>query len=242
MPKAYELLKDAIVNKKIDQAKGIINANAATIDTLMDDIRKYGTFRCSNYEFKINHLLQVVKYIRETSLISAKNKDYLNSIITLCCIGGTLRKAYELSQKPEHDIKEYLAFVDYLFLLRNINVSHSLGSVERMVEYISTIYFCHKKCCIKEKNHKLDFKKLIQMSATLDLVGQLKEYKEFEVLVDCFDYNAFKKGTTIIIESKLEKYIRIGYILAENAYYADAFRAIKYGDYTKDLFSKFLLN
>ncbi|MCJ7932614.1 MAG: hypothetical protein MUW56_03000 [Chryseobacterium sp.] len=208
-------------------------------DNVFNQIRRKGLFRYSKYINKKCIIKNIATEILNRCLgfewMSSSIENYLKSIVNYSVVGDSLNlfeghilreiHAFERKYKGRSLIKTLLAAVDYLFLTDHIRESkNDLSSLSgRTKEEISSavsflIYFYTDR--VKTRNIDTVF-----IADEFIMSGDLSrliiptcyslDCKEFEILIDHFDYSCEIIEDRISIKppfEDFEKAIRLGYI------------------------------
>lgn len=229
-------LQDAISQNNITECIFIIDKSKEDMSSLLVEIRNKGVFRASKYDFHFDVIKKTIDYILETCNLSDKENKYLHSILNLFHIGFSIKSDFKVINSLSSNIKEYIAVIEYLFILKASGVVFPFAEAERYAECISTIYFNHKEKETVEQNHilRLDKRKLKELSDNVDRICRVNTYQELEVKIDIFEFTATRKKSKIFVEGELQKYIKMGYILSEAGRFFNVYRLFKDGDFSED--------
>jgi hypothetical protein len=216
------------------------------------EIRKKGIFRYSKYISKKciveSIILDLIDSDKVYSLFDQENIDYLNSILNL----SNLHKSYNDIHKyilNEFDnfhkkfkgksiIKSLLSFVDCLFLMNHYpkTVTNLMQISSRSKEDVCSaisylIYLLSTKSTLTIKDTLYISEEFIQSKEIENVIISacfISDFKEFEILIDHFNYRCIKgDGNLKIVPpyEDFEKSIRIGFIREQLQYYNDLAKA-----------------
>jgi len=216
------------------------------------EIRKKGLFRYSKYISKkciVENIIQdLLDANKVYSLFDPENIDYLDSILNL----SNLHKSYNdihkyiliefdnfhKNFKGKSIIKSLLAFVDYLFLMNHYpktvtNLmqisSRSKEDVCSAVSYL--IYLLSTKSTLTITDTLYISEEFIKSKEIENIIISacfISDFKEFEILIDHFNYRCIKVDSNLKIVppyEDFEKSIRIGFIREQLQYYNDLVKA-----------------
>lgn len=205
-------------------------------------IQRKGLFRYSRYASKkciVKPLAsELIEIGKEFETFPENSFIYLNSIInfaTICdsykAIEKTIIKEFrefEKTHKNKSIIKTLLSATDYLFLTnyypKNVNDLSALSN--RIKEEISSavsflIHFYTSRIKSKEINISHINEEYIKSGSIGKLIipaCYFLDFREFEIMIDCFQYTCTIENDKIYIKppfEDFEKSIRAGYIKAE---------------------------
>jgi hypothetical protein len=247
-----------IIESSINNGSYLQTLNSLIVSIYFDnentfnEIRRKGMFRYSKFVGKkciveniINDLLDTNKVY---NLIDPENLDYLNSILNL----SNLHKSYNDIHKYifiEFDnfhknfegkslIKSLLSYVDYMFLIdyypktvtnlmqiSSRNKEDVCSAVSYLIYLLSTksTFTVTDTIYISEEFIKSKEIENIIISACF-----ISDFKEFEILIDHFNYRCIKVDANLKIippYEDFEKSIRIGFIREQLQYYNDLSKA-----------------
>ena len=214
-------------------------------EVTLKNIKKKGLFRYSNYITKkciVNNLaLDVLQISKDIGCHSGSLNSYFLSIINLYPIHAHYNalyktillemKKFERKYKGKSLVKTLLVYIDYLFLSysgnkaefdlnkHNNRLAKSKEELSTAASYI--IYIYTDKFKMKKEEGFFVAEKFInsnEINYILDQSCLIIDIKEFEIMIDCFEYRCIKEGTQLRIIHPyvdFEKSIRLGYIKSE---------------------------
>jgi hypothetical protein len=227
-------LKQAIQKKDLNRASSIFS-NKLSKDSLKLEIelRKKGVLRCSSYQFDFKVIEALVKIgLKEKSLSHATRK-YFESVESLAYIARDIRRIHNelIKEISQGSFKSYLVSVDSLFWQMDESFL-SFGSTlnrfnKEQIAMAFSSYFFH---LCTQQNNDIQFNSIVDTKAIQDkffldnLAGFYKiyQFKEWEILVDRFEYTLTRKSdrkSKMILQSpniQVEKSICLGYINYQN--------------------------
>lgn len=205
----------------------------------LESIRRKGLFRYSKYVVKKciikNIALELLEIGTSLGCISTNQVDYLNSVINYSTILDSYKaidqlllkeiREFESKYKGNSLIKTLLSFIDFLFLsnfypqsiddLMDFNC-RSKEEISSAVSYI--IYFYSERAkhlSIDTRFVSEEYIKSGDINKIIVATCSLLDFKEFEILIDHFDYRCVKYADRLKIEPPFEAFersIQLGYI------------------------------
>lgn len=202
-------------------------------------IKKKGIFRYSRYINKkciVKDLASMaIDICEENKKLSKEIKSYLSSIILYSDVLDAYNfhykeiikefRRFEIKYSDKSFIKTLLSFTDYLFLSSSClkEEANFCEIIQRPKEDISNAvsFLIHSYTSIRNID-KLDTKfvaedyiKNYEIVKIIELACYYSDFKEFEIMIDCFDYRCILIDKSLHIEppyEEFEKSIRAGYI------------------------------
>ncbi|MBC1236182.1 hypothetical protein, partial [Nostoc sp. 2RC] len=242
MKKIVEELRSNILNKNSKQALPLLMQGLSQNEVeLLKEIKKQGIFRCSTYDFEFNTLQVLIDHTTSKKLFSKESTSYFQSVKSLLFIGRELNKTFKkiIQEIDKSTLKSYLVCLDSLFWPNHINNNifnnknnnfQTFGySKEEIASAFSFLFFKlndNKNLDINQLN-SVDIKGIRDNIFIKNLSSFYKiiDFKEIEILLDCFGYKAIRKVNQVIIEppdERLGKSIDLGYIKYELQHSADS--------------------
>jgi hypothetical protein len=212
------------------------------------NIRKKGVFRYSRYISKkciIKNLASELIEINERFEYNDEEiKKYLKSIINLSALDSTYKKINELivteirlfrsKYEGKSLIKTLLSYLDFLFLSNFYpkRITEPMELSSRTKEEISSavsylIFLVSEKQLLTNDDSKIISEEFIETREIGRLIIPacfIIDYREFEVLVDNFNYECILFGEKLKIippSEDFEKSIRLGFLKEEIQFYND---------------------
>jgi hypothetical protein len=217
-------------------------------DKTFFNIRKKGTFRYSKYIsnkcFVQNLAKDLLDFDKKFGLYSANDVKYLNSIINLSGLHNSYNeiqkyifgeiKFFHLKYKEKSLIKSLLSYVDFLFLSNYYpeSITDPLEITSRTKEDICSaisylIYIITEKSSFTITDTMFvseEYIKSGEISRIIIAACFISDFKEFEILIDHFNYECIEINDNIKIippNEDFEKSIRLGYIRNQLQYNYD---------------------
>ena len=196
------------------------------ISDAIKNIRKEGYFRCSKYDYRIDTLCKLYRFIIKEFDLTDEEEQYLISIFNSWHIGCSFRKYLNIEKRPTCELKEYLALCDYCFLLRQAGRQNPFADLERIAESVSTIIHASAFNSSEIPNHLivLDRKSLKKYSYIFEIISLIKQFKELEIKIDYYDYHVTRNKTIYEVSGDIERSLRMGYVQTELARHNDYIR------------------
>lgn len=244
--------------KSVERGKFILSLNLLIVglytdsSNTIDFIRKRGVFRYSRFKGKkcivSNLISEVLSINNRIFAISNDELKYLQSIGNLANLHNIYTvvdkfileeaKRFERHHKGESILKTLLTFGDFMFLSNHNDSSktdllslkcRSKEDISMAISYLIHFISERRPVHLKDTNkasisyiNSSEFQKLIA------LVCSIQDFKEFEVLIDNFDYSCIKNEDKLrlIPPSKdFEKAIKLGYIKSDLQSFNDVLKS-----------------
>lgn len=216
-----------------------------------DNIRKRGLFRYSNFVKKKciidSIVVELIELVQKINYKSTKNINYLNSILELKIIYKVLKELnllinkeiiyFEKKYKNKSLVKTLLAYNDFLFLKNHVPDQHKITtkpssrSKENISSAVSLIVFKISELRNLKAKDSYPISEEFILNDNIDkLIGyaiSVIDLKEFEILIDSFNYQCQRNNKTIKIfheNPNFQKSIDLGYIRWQVQVFNDAFR------------------
>lgn len=199
-----------------------------------DELKRRGVFRCSKYGFKSKVARAVIQDLLVNDKALGLDEDqvsYLRSVDNLLDVAPKVRQINDglmrvVASRKSTVIKTLLAVLDIMFSKRMLEIDKSSNS-DRLSHYSNEDLadaFCF---ILKQYRDELgvsarDFLHVDETALSSDLyvsllvdAAKICHYKDAEVLLDGFPYQAVRHAGRIVIESidpRLEYSIRLGYM------------------------------
>lgn len=228
-------------------------------------IRRKGILRYSRYTNKkciVKPLAtEVIEICKEFGCNSKKVLSYFESIINLASVLDSYNaferhilgefRVFERKYKNKSIIKTLLSLTDYLFLSGHCpkNASNLSEITNRTKEDISAsvsflIHFYTQRVNTTDIDTTfvaVDYIKSGEISSLIIPACYYSDFKEFEIMIDHFDYSCQKEDSGLYIKppfEDFEKSIRAGYIRTELQQYNDLFEikeAVSFEDFVTQI-------
>lgn len=238
----------------IDKGIYMIARNALTIGiffdfkTTFDNIHRKGLFRFSKYVLRkciVKDLaVETLEIFNSLSIENVTEKNYLESIINFSIIHESYNELqkyikeeinkFERNYKGKSLVKTLLSYTDFLFLSNHYPPSItdlteiSSRTKEDLCSAASYIIFTYSEIVKAKKIDTVfvaeEFIKSGEIGGMLIAACFISDFKEFEIMIDHFQYNCSLSGENLKIEppfENFEKSIRLGYIRTELQSYND---------------------
>lgn len=198
------------------------------------EMRRVGVFRSSKYKFKTSVAKAVVRdCIANISALGLDSEQcrYLSSVEFLLGLGSRVRQINlgileVVKNRRKFVIKTLLANLEMMFAARSADFNKGYPSDviehysnEDLAEAFSHILKLHRDELGVNNDH---FQHVDESAASTSLYWRLLidaakvcKYKEAELLLDAFPYQAYKNSTELVVEAidpRLEQSVRLGYI------------------------------
>lgn len=238
----------------IDKGIYMIARNALTIGiffdfkTTFENIHRKGLFRFSKYVLRkciVKDLaVETLEIFKSLGIENETERNYLESIINFSIIHESYNELqkyikeeinkFERNYKGKSLIKTLLSYTDFLFLSNHYPSSItdlteiSSRTKEDLCSAASYIIFTYSEVVRIEKIDTVyvaeDFIKSGEIGGMLIAACFISDFKEFEIMIDHFQYNCSLSGENLKIEppfENFEKSIRLGYIRTKLQSYND---------------------
>jgi hypothetical protein len=233
------------IQSSVETGNYIVARNALILGIYFDssrtflNIRKKGIFRYSNYVNKkcivgslTSELIDICNLVKYNS---TNDLDYLLSVSNISNIHSSYNeinqliiselKSFKSKYKGRSFVKTILSYVDFLFLTNHYpkSVDDPMEISSRSKEEISSAvsYLIYYISSIDEKNVEdtslvsEDYIKSGEIGRIIIAACFISDFKEFEILIDHFNYKCILKGGILKIlppSEDFEKSIRLGFI------------------------------
>jgi len=258
MNPSISALEKAIKQKKISEASLIFLHELASNELkFVIELRKEGVLRCSKYEFEFKVIESLVRIGQKQKLLYESTRKYFESIESLSYIARDIHKIHSelLKETEKENFKNYLVSVDSLFWQMDdsfefeTKIPNKLNKEEITIAFSSYFYYLFnspQNCNIK-LNSLVDVKRIRSKFFLDNLTEFYKtlQFKEWEILVDKFEYTISKinsKNNQIVLESPnidIEKAISLGYINCQLDEISHSMNHLIYEDSETLLLTKF---
>ncbi|WP_422091926.1 hypothetical protein [Tenacibaculum ovolyticum] len=222
-------------------------------------IRKKGIFRYSKYKGKkciiADLISQILSLNKDFLNLSSYELNYLHSILNFSNSHNTYTsvdkfilkevKRFELYYKEKSFLKTLLTFIDFLFLSNHNTTSkidllsiksRSKESISMAISYL--IYFISERTpsLLKDTNKaNIPYINTSEFQNLIVLVCTVQDFKEFEILIDNFNYSCIKNENNIRLKAPkkdFEKSIKLGYIKSDLQSFNDVLNSKTLNDET----------
>lgn len=238
----------------IDKGVYIVARNALIVGIFFDfkntfdNLHRRGLFRYSKYVLRkciVRDLaLETIEVFKALNINDETENQYLESIINFSSVYESYNEIQKIIQDEIRNferkyegkslIKTLLSYTDFLFLSNHYPSSISdltkisSRTKEDLCSAVSYIIFFYSEWI---KQNKIDtvfvaeeFIKSGEINRMLIAACFVSDFKEFEIVIDHFQYNCSLSGEKLKIEPpsvNFEKSIRLGYIRTELQSYSD---------------------